>query len=147
MLFKIIENNFEQGYQREVCELAYLDRAKEHCMLMALDFVIQKEGINYLQRKNIYSNKINIGKGYSLVKHETPFYIKITVFKKEPNGYFLNGALIKITQFITIKVNIQAPDVRESLFEMNIYFDDVMTQLLNIQPLFEHLDETIVLLT
>ena len=99
MTYKIIELNFEEGYQRELCQIAYLDRAKERCQIYALNYVIQKEGIGYLN----YFGKNKIHTGYNLKCKDKPYYMKITVLRKEPNGYLTNGALIKITQFITIK--------------------------------------------
>lgn len=126
-MYKIIQLDFKNEYQQEVCQVAYIDRAKEQCHAAALNYVLQKEGLNYLKRK--YKNKFEIKKGYGIICKETAFSIKCTIFCKEPNGIIYSGALQKVIQFIAVKVNCPAPLAYESQFEGNIYFDQVLEQL------------------
>lgn len=91
-MFILIDDYREQ--KQKICEApGYFLEAKELCEEMALNFIIQQEGLKYLTAKK------PVKKGYFMVKEETAFSFKVVVFYKNPNGYIYSGETERIAEY------------------------------------------------
>lgn len=127
-MYKIIINDNEQNLQTSAGHYLYFLDAKEAVENMAINFVLKFEGNKYL--KKIYWKKLDIRKGYALVKKENSYFCKITVYKKEPNTILYTGALTKVFSYFTAKIDAQPLEYcRENMdFDSKIEMDEVLAE-------------------
>lgn len=141
-MYKIICIDYENKTIKDICNIAYIDRAKDLCSCLALNHVLSKEGLSYLS-KNI-TDKFKVKKGYFMITKELPFYLKVSVYHKEPNGYLYAGALKKKRQYITVSVNLPKIEARESQFKLQLDFEEVLIELIDTIQRYEPLEDEVV---
>ncbi len=115
---KICSYNYSTGEQKVYAENYYLIDAIENIENIAINYVLEKEGIKYL--KKIFHKKSRLPNGYSLVKKHRLDMCKITVFYKEPNGYLTYGVSKKVISFFSFKIPQVHPKREQS--EMDSYY-------------------------
>lgn len=102
-MYGILINDFVNKKQTLVDSVVYYSRAIDVVEQMACEYVAEKEGEKYFKSKPYKKSKFDIKKGYAMVRKDTSFSTKITIFNKDPNGYFLSGELKKVIQFSTVR--------------------------------------------
>lgn len=141
-MYKIICIDYENEKIKDLCNIAYIDRAKDLCSCLALNYVLSKEGLNYLQKK--ITDKYKVKKGYFMITKEKPFYMKISIYNKELNGYLYSGELKKIRQYITVSVNLPKIESRDkSEFKYQLDYEEVLIELLDTITRYEDTIENI----
>lgn len=96
-------NNFEKNKQQIVGSAPYFLEACELCEALALDIILNLEGLRYLAGP-IYKQKGALKKGHYLTIKKSPFFIKVSVWRKEVNGFVFSGDLKKILEFHTVEM-------------------------------------------
>ena len=131
MIYNIFSYNYETGEQKTCSHAAYLDVASDICESFALNYVLEREGLKYLQKK-IWHRKTNLPNGYSIVKNTKKNMSKYTIYLKERDGYLVAGNKKKVMCFFTFKVI--APQLPPRISEMTEYYKDIFNTCLYILP-------------
>lgn len=136
-MYKILSINYQNGGQIEHEKICYLDRATENCELLALKYVVGKEGEKYLNKP--FRNKLRLPVGYSVVKKNTEFYSKYTIYHRERDGYIYAGKTVKVIKFFTFKCSPVPAQLRVS--EMSEDYKDRFSFILIDLPQCDEMPE------
>ena len=137
-MFRILINDFENGKQYLSAPVAHYSSAIDACESLAFDYILAREGERYFTASpNPWRYKAYIKKGHGIVRKQSAVSTKLTIFRKEPNGFIYSGELKKIIQFQTVKIKTKRPEPRRSemLEEMRDLFDYSIAEIKNRKPL------------
>ena len=117
-MYAILVNDFVNNKQQTLLRTDEYNMAVDRCKSAAEHFLALKEGSRYMGGK-IYFNKNEVKKrGHFLTYKDNGFFIKITVYYKEPNGAIYSGEVKKIKEFYTA---FTSPNVKVVENPRNIY--------------------------
>ena len=130
-MYKILINDFENNKQYLSPSVAHYSGAIDMCEDFAFKYILAREGERYFQTVSPWRVKNYIKKGYGICRKSNIVATKLTVFRKDPNGFILSGQLKKMIQFQTVKIELMAPQIRVSEMgeEWHDAFSCVMDEL------------------
>lgn len=128
-MYKVIYTDLINKKQEIVDEHEYHLDSNELCLIKAEAYVLEREGIRYLQKVLWKKNEI-VKAGYYIVKGKTDFNAKYKIYKKERNGFLYAGDLKKICYFQSVLVGPSAKQQvkakKNNDFDFKSQFDDVI---------------------
>lgn len=114
-MYRILINDFENNKQYLSAQTAHYSSAIDMCESLAFDYILSREGERYFNASpSPWRLKSYIKKGYGICRKENSISTKLTVFRKEPNGFIYSGMLKKMIQFQTVKMKPEKPEPRIS---------------------------------